>query len=63
MSSAINASFPQTPLVVPKSLISTKTPFTDPDTNTNSQAASPNFQTTAQMMAKLPPWQEGSSSI
>ena len=54
MPSAINTSFPQPPLLVPKSLIGVKTPATDPDTNANSQVAPKTIQTTAQMTAKAP---------
>ena len=39
MANSINASFPQAPLLVPKSLVGIKTPVTDPDTNGNSQVA------------------------
>ena len=39
MANSINVSFPQAPLLVPKSLVGFKTPVTDPDTNGNSQVA------------------------
>jgi len=54
MPSAIKTSFPQPPLLVPKSLIGVKTPATDPDTNANSQIAPKTVQTTAQMTARAP---------
>ena len=54
MPSAINSSFPQPPLLVPKSLVGIKTPVTDPDTNGNSQAATSKIATTAEITATTP---------
>ena len=54
MSSAINSSFPQPPLLVPKSLSVINTPATDPDTNGNSQASTSKIPTTAEMTANTP---------
>ena len=54
MSGAINSSFPQPPLLVPKSLSVIKTPATDPDTNGNSQASTSKIPTTAEMTAGTP---------
>jgi hypothetical protein len=49
MANSINASFPQAPLLVPKSLVGVKTPVTDPDTNGNSQVAANKITIAADM--------------
>ena len=51
MANSINASFPQPPLLVPKSLIGIKTPATDPDTNGNSQVAASKIAVAADITA------------
>jgi hypothetical protein len=62
MSSAINDSIPQPPLLVPKSLITSKTPVSDPDGNANIPVSVAKIQTTAKITATAP-LQVGSSTI
>ena len=54
MSSAINASFPQPPLIVPKSLLAVKTPASDPDSSANIPVSVAKIKTTAEITAKSP---------
>ncbi|MCF8165442.1 MAG: hypothetical protein K9J35_02095 [Rhodoferax sp.] len=62
MSSAINDSIPQPPLLVPKSLIASKTPVSDPDSNANIPVSVTKIKTTAEITATAP-LQAGSSTI
>jgi len=52
MSSTINASFPQPPLIVPKSLLTVKTPASDPDSSANIPVSVTKIKTTAELTAK-----------
>jgi hypothetical protein len=54
MSSAINASFPQPPLIVPQSLLAVKTPISDPDSSSNIPISVTKIKTTAEISAKAP---------
>jgi len=54
MSSAINASFPQPPLIVPQSLLAVQTPVTDPDSSSNIPISVTKIKTTAELTAKAP---------
>jgi len=62
MSSAINDSIPQPPLLVPKSLIATKTPVSDPNSNANIPVSVTKIKTTAETTATAA-LQVGSSTI
>ena len=62
MSSAINDSIPQPPLLVPKSLIAPKTPASDPDSNASIPISVTKIKTTAEITATAP-LQVGSSTI
>jgi hypothetical protein len=62
MPSAINDSFPQPPLVVPKSLTASKTPVSDPDSNANIPVSVTKIKTTAEITTRAP-LQVGSSTI
>jgi hypothetical protein len=54
MSSSINASFPQPPLIVPQSLLAVKTPVTDPDSSSNIPISITKIKATAEITAKTP---------
>jgi len=54
MSSSINTSFPQPPLIVPKSLLAVKTPVTDPDSSSKIPISVTKIKTTADLTAKAP---------
>jgi hypothetical protein len=52
LSSVNKTTFPQPPLLVPKSLVGIKTPATDPDTIASGQVATNKVQTTTEMTVK-----------
>ncbi|WP_046329675.1 hypothetical protein [Polynucleobacter duraquae] len=62
MSSAINDSIPQPPLLVPKSLIASKTPVSDPNSSASIPVSVTKIKTTAEITATAP-LQVGSSTI
>jgi hypothetical protein len=54
MSNSINTSFPQPPLIVPKSLLAVKTPVSDPDSSSNIPISVTKIKATAEISAKAP---------